>query len=147
MVSNSGSMPQLEGFSRHIALLEGEGILIMHGDTERTELLEQGENGGMDLADANAVELIDGSVRLLDLVVNSSKYSTSAFVLGDEENMHPVDAELLILYGLEGERMHCILDESEFTLSAQQWMQVENPAVSDIQCTEGKVLVLALRAI
>ena len=146
-ISGSGSMPLLEGYSRHLALLDGEGLLIMHDNNERTELLEQGEHGAMSMASANEVELIEGSVRLLDVVVDDSKYSTSAFILGDEENMHDVDAELLIVYGLSGERMHCILDEHEFSLNEKQWMRIDNPPSSELQCTDGRVLAIALQAL
>lgn len=145
-IVGSGSMPLLEGFSRHLALLEGDGLLIMHGSEDRSELLELGEHASMPMASANEVELIEGNVRLLDIVVDDSKYSTSAFILGDEENMKSVDAELLIVYGLSGERMHCILDEHEFALNAHQWMRIDSPPAGELQCTEGRALVLAIQA-
>lgn len=146
-ITGSGAMPQLDGYSRHIALLEGEGLLVMHDGDERTELLSGGEHGEMPLAGSNEVELIDGPVRLLDLVVDSSRYTTSGFILGDEENMQSVEADFLVIYGLEGERMHCILDEHEFALSANEWMRVDNPPASDLQCTDGRVLVLAAKGV
>ncbi|MGB0865711.1 MAG: HutD family protein [Granulosicoccaceae bacterium] len=146
-ITSSGAMPQLAGHSRHIALLEGEGLLVMHDADERTELLERGASGHMKLEGNNEVELIEGPVRLLDIVVDAGQYTTSAFVLGDEENMQGIDADLLILFGLDGERMHCILDELEFNLSAEQWIRVDRPPKSDLQCTDGRVLVLAAKAI
>lgn len=146
-ITGSGAMPPLPGYRRHIALLEGEGLLVMHEGDERTELLEIGESGGMALAGSNEVELVEGTVRLLDLVVDAERYQTEAFVLEAEHNMRAVDAELLILYGLEGERMHCILDEHEFALSAQQWIRVDRPPQSDLQCTDGRVLVLAAKSV
>ena len=146
-ISGSGSMPQLEGFSRHLVLLEGEGLLVMHDNHDRTEVLEQGENGAMDLAYANEVELIEGPVRLLDIVVDSKQYSTTAFILGGDENMGSVSAELLLVYGLEGERMHCIIEEHEFSLGAKQCMRIDHPPSSEIQCTDGRVLVLAIQAL
>ncbi len=139
-------MPQLEGFSRHLALLEGEGLLVMHDSVDRTEVLQLGDNGHMDLTNANEVELIEGPVRLLDVVYDNSKYRTAAFILEGTENMASVDAELLLVYGLEGERMHCILEEHEFSLNAKQLMRVDHPPASDIQCTDGRVLVLAVQS-
>lgn len=146
-VTGSGGMPQLEGYSRHIALLEGEGVLVMHGADDRTELLACGEYGSMQLGESNEIELIEGPVRLLDLVVDNSEYSVSFFVLSKEQSMQSVDADFLIVYGLEGERMHCILDEHEFALNESQWVRVDNPPTSDLQCTDGRVLVLAAKGI
>ncbi len=140
-------MPQLEGFSRHLALLSGEGLLIMHGPADRTELLAAGEQGAMNLEHSNEVELIDGPVRLLDIVVDSRQFTTEAVILGGDENMHAVDADVVIAYGLEGERMHCIMDEHEFTLNSQQWARIDNPPKSDIQCTDGRVLILTINAV
>ena len=146
-VTGSGGIPQLEGYSRNIALLEGEGVLVMHGADERTELLACGEYGSMQLGGSNEIELIEGPVRLLDLVVDNSQYTVSSFILSEEQNMQSIDADFLIIYGLEGERMHCILDEHEFALNEKQWIRVDNPPTSDLQCTDGRVLVLATKGI
>lgn len=146
-ITGSGGMPQLDGYSRNIALLEGEGLLVMHDADERTELLACGEFSSMQLGGSNEVELIEGPVRLLDLVVDDSQYTVSSFVLSEEQSMQSVDADFLIIYGLEGERMHCILDEHEFALNEKQWVRVDNPPASDLQCTDGRVLVLATKGI
>ncbi len=140
-------MPLLPGYSRHLTLLSGEGLLIMHDAKDRTELLVAGEHGDMPLDQNNEVEIIDGPVQLLDVVVDREKYSVDAFVLGDEENMRSVEAELIVAYGLEGERMHCLLDEHEFALGEKQWMRIDFPPKSEIQCTDGRVLVIAVKAV
>lgn len=139
-------MPQLSGFKRHIVLLEGEGLLIMHDGLERTELIDIGDHGILDLAKANEVELIEGPVRLLEIVVRQDLYHSQAFMLGGENNMSSVDAELLVVFGLEGERIHCILEEQEFDLNTEQWIRIDHPPSGDLQCTGGKILALSVQA-
>lgn len=140
-VNEDGFFSDFSGYSRHLILLEGKGILLEHDLAAVDRLDSFLDIASFDGKNKTYGRLLDGPITDLNLITNSSKYHAEVKVC-DQCELNPIN-DLCFIYSPRNDaQLKNLNTEQELILIAKHLMQISFPEKTEAYTLSGESLIV-----